>query len=175
MNVPFCPRCGAQNPPAARFCEACGSRLPSAGRATGLACANCGTLALAGDRFCDECGAALPASALFILEGSGWRVPLPDRAESIVGREDPLSGFRPDVDLSPYQAEAYGVSRRHARLARGEEGYRLEDLGSVNLTYLNDQRLEPGHTVELKDGDRIVIGRLGLFFREVRFTSDGQP
>ncbi len=167
MNVPFCPKCGAQNLPAARFCEACGSRLPAAGRATGSACPNCGTLALAGDRFCDECGAALPPSALFILEDSGWRVPLPERAESIVGREDPLSGFRPDVDLSPLQAEAYGVSRRHARLARSEEGYRLEDLGSVNLTYVNDQRLEPSRAMALKDGDRIQMGSLRLTFRQV--------
>lgn len=122
-------------------------------------------MALPGDRFCDECGAPLPAAAVLILEESGWRVALPDRPEIVIGREDVLSGVVPDVDLGPYNAESYGVSRRHVRLTRGESGYRAEDLGSVNLTYVNDQRLEPGRAVELSDGDRLMLGKLGVFFR----------
>jgi pSer/pThr/pTyr-binding forkhead associated (FHA) protein len=127
-------------------------------------------MALPGDRFCDECGAPIPSAAVLIVEESGWRVALPstvEQAEIVVGREDALSGAVPDVDLGPYGADAYGVSRRHIRLVRDKTGYRVEDLGSVNLTYVNDQRLEPGRSVELQDGDRIVIGKLGLFFRMV--------
>ncbi len=170
MNDRFCSTCGTLNPPAARFCQACGSRLL---QAAGRACPNCGELALPGDRFCDECGTALPASALFILADTGWRVALASLADqsaseaSIVGREDPLSGAKPDVDLAPYDADAYGVSRRHARLGRAGSGYTLEDLGSVNLTYVNDQRLEPGRSIALKDGDHIVMGNLRLIFRQL--------
>ena len=162
MNDRFCSTCGAPNWPFARFCDACGARLPNP---TGITCARCGARALPGNRFCDECGAKLPSAAILILEESGWRVAVPNRAEVVVGREDPLSGMTPDVDLGPYGAEAFGVSRRHVRLTRSETGYRAEDLGSVNLTYLNDQRLEAGRAVDLTDGDRIVLGKLGLFFR----------
>jgi len=167
MSDRFCASCGALNQSRARFCQACGSRLLDS---TGVACPNCDARALPGDRFCDECGAALPATALLILEDTGWRVTLPaisNRAAHIIGREDLLSGVRPDVDLSPYGAEAYGVSRRHARLDCADDGYALEDLNSVNLTYVNDQRLEPGRSIALKDGDHISLGNMKLIFRQM--------
>lgn len=164
MNTRFCPSCGSPNPLFARFCEACGSRQPDA---SGVTCINCGRPALPGDRFCDECGVALPPTALLMVDESGWRVPIPDRAENVFGREDPFSGSRPDIDLSAHGAEMHGVSRNHARLSKDESGYWLEDLGSVNLTYVNDQRLEPRQPVRLRDGDRIVAGSLRLIFRQV--------
>lgn len=163
MTGHFCSACGTLNPPAARFCKACGARLP---HASGNACSTCGTPALPGNRYCDACGSRLPACALFVVEDTGWRVMLPDRPDSVVGREDPLSGTQPDVDLAPHNAEASGVSRRHARLIRSHNATLIEDLGSVNLTYVNDQRLEPGRPVALKDGDRIALGNLRLIFRQ---------
>ena len=170
MNGQYCSTCGTLNPSFARFCQACGSRLP---HVPGIACPACGRLALPGDRFCDECGRPLPVPAMLILDDSGWRVALPsvaDRAQIVVGREDPLSGEKPDVDLAPYGAEACGVSRHHARLAPGVDGYTLEDLGSVNMTYVNDQRLDPGRRVVLKDGDRLVMGSLGMIFRSIQHS-----
>jgi pSer/pThr/pTyr-binding forkhead associated (FHA) protein len=53
------------------------------------------------------------------------------------------------------------------RLARSGSGYLLEDLGSVNLTYVNDQRLEPNRSIPLRDGDHILMGSLRLIFRQV--------
>lgn len=161
---PFCSACGTLNTPAARFCQACGARLSASAGAT---CARCGASALPGDRFCDECGAALPSAALLILEETGWRVALPPGAANVIGREDSLGGAQPEVDLTPYDAEAFGVSRRHASLVRAGDRYTLEDLGSVNLTYVNDQRLKPGRAIPLNDGDRILLGRLPLIFRQV--------
>ncbi len=167
MNDRFCSTCGALNLPAARFCLACGSRLHNP---PGVCCPNCETPALPGDRFCDACGMQLPPSALFIIEDTGWRLALPDAAsqeECVIGRADPISGAAPKVDLSPYQAERYGVSRRHAGLSRADTGFTLEDLNSVNLTYVNDQRLEPGRAIALRDGDRVLLGNLRLIFRQV--------
>lgn len=160
----YCSTCGALNAPFARFCDMCGARLPGT---RGVTCARCGQPALPGDRFCDECGTALAPTALLILDDSGWRVTIPDGSEAVIGREDPYSGARPDIDLGPHGAESYGISRRHARLVREAGRYRLEDLGSVNLTYVNDQRLEPGHAVALKDGDHILLGRLRVIFRQI--------
>ena len=163
MTDRYCLACGTLNVQAARFCHACGSRRRDA---PGVACASCGVTELPGDRFCDACGAALSRYTALIHEDTGWRMAVPDRAETTIGREDVLSGARPDVDLAPYGADAYGVSRRHARLRRAENGFTLEDLNSVNLTYVNDEHLEPGRKITLADGDHILLGSLRLIFRQ---------
>ncbi len=48
-----------------------------------------------------------------------------------------------------------GTSRRHARIVRDEAGYRIEDLGSRNGTFVNGHRVRG---VELKSGDKIALG-----------------
>lgn len=56
------------------------------------------------------------------------------------------------------------VSRYHARIDRGEQGYTLTDLGSANGTKVNDQRIAAEVAVPLKHGDRIEIGALKVSF-----------
>jgi diguanylate cyclase (GGDEF)-like protein len=53
------------------------------------------------------------------------------------------------------------VSRHHARITRGREGWTLRDLGSTNGTYINDQPIQERL---LRDGDQIKIGRSILKF-----------
>ncbi len=65
--------------------------------------------------------------------------------EHFVGRLDEL-----DVSL---QEDA--VSRRHARLYRDSRGWSVEDLGSTNGSWVNDQRVERR---ELHDGDMLRFG-----------------
>jgi diguanylate cyclase (GGDEF)-like protein len=48
-----------------------------------------------------------------------------------------------------------GVSRRHCRIARDGEVWVLQDLGSTNGTWLND---EPVNLAALRDGDIIGVG-----------------
>lgn len=54
------------------------------------------------------------------------------------------------------------VSRQHARIIRDGENFILEDLGSSNGTYLNDQRIQG--TVPLSHGDRIRVGSFKMRF-----------
>ena len=162
MNGHFCNACGTLNPLAARFCDHCGVRLASA---LGVSCPRCGALACPADRFCDECGQTLPVTAVLILAEEGWRVALPDRDQLVVGRNDVYSGVQPDVDLEPYGAASHGISRRHARILRDAGRYRIEDLQSANLTYVNEQRLAAGASLELQDGDRLLFGNLSISFR----------
>lgn len=54
------------------------------------------------------------------------------------------------------------VSRVHARVARGADGVRVEDLGSRSGTFVNGRRLEGA--VRLADGDEIVVGPVALVF-----------
>jgi DNA-binding NtrC family response regulator len=57
------------------------------------------------------------------------------------------------------------VSGRHARLTRGEVGFRLEDLGSKNGTFLDGARLAAGEAAPLGDGARVFAGHHAFVFR----------
>jgi predicted component of type VI protein secretion system len=69
-----------------------------------------------------------------------------------------LLGRDPQADIVINDPE---VSRSHARLIAGREGYTIEDLGSTNGTFINEQRvsvaapLNPGDAVRL--GDMVVL------------------
>jgi FHA domain-containing protein len=115
--------------------------------------------------------AAAPAAAagvsarakLQVVRGGrkGQEFPLED-GNNLVGRWDPETGAFPEVDLDQDDPEAK-ISRKHA-LIRFEAGkITVEDIGSLNGTYVNRQpRLLPGNPVELKSGDEIIIGKTFL-------------
>lgn len=87
---------------------------------------------------------------------------LPNKELVIVGRT--YGDSYADIDLEPYEASKYGVSRRHARLKRTGESWQIEDLNSLNGTFVNDKKLKSGRAVSLKDGDRIRLSQLHLIF-----------
>lgn len=67
------------------------------------------------------------------------------------------------VDLKPFRAHLLGVSRQHAALMITDEECTLEDLNSMNGTWVNENRLEPHHPVRIQDGDLIRLGLLLMF------------
>ena len=69
------------------------------------------------------------------------------------------------LDLAPYMAIEYGVSRHHAALIPGEDALYVVDLDSTNGTWINGKYLEPGQRYMLTPGDRL---ELGLIRFEVR-------
>jgi len=82
--------------------------------------------------------------------------------DNLVGRWDPDSGAFPEVDLEMDDPEAR-ISRKHALIRVGEQ-VSIEDIGSLNGTYVNrGRRLELGSPVVLSDGDEIIIGK--TFFK----------
>jgi hypothetical protein len=80
----------------------------------------------------------------------------------VIGRLDPNTGAKPDIDLGPYGGQEKGVSRTHAALRRMEQTMTLVDLGSVNGTFLNGQRLVANQPRILRDGDEIRVGKLAM-------------
>jgi pSer/pThr/pTyr-binding forkhead associated (FHA) protein len=98
----------------------------------------------------------------FIVAASGAEIPLPAKAEILIGREDPVSGIFPEVDLTPHGGEEGGVSRRHARLTVEGGNYQIEDLDSTNHTFVNKQKLAPHTRSVVQDGDEIRCGRVAL-------------
>jgi pSer/pThr/pTyr-binding forkhead associated (FHA) protein len=53
------------------------------------------------------------------------------------------------------------VSRRHAEFVRREDGFFVRDLGSLNGTYVNRERVEE---TKLASGDEVQLGRFRLVF-----------
>jgi pSer/pThr/pTyr-binding forkhead associated (FHA) protein len=159
-----CAHCGTTADQGARFCPACGWPFP---QSIGLACSHCASLNVPGTKFCEACGAVLPTRPFLLVNSSGLRVNLFPAAETsvVVGRADALSGVTPDLDLDPYAGELAGLSRRHARIFIQQDQCWIEDLNSVNWTYLNQQRLTPAKPMSLSDGDLLRLGNVALTFR----------
>jgi CRP-like cAMP-binding protein len=83
-------------------------------------------------------------------------------AETTIGRADPVTGILPDVDLTSVDANR-SVSRRHAKIIRSGNDYCvLEEVGTVNGTYVNEQRIPTGTPVTIHNGDDIKIGLIAM-------------
>ena len=93
---------------------------------------------------------------------SGQILPLADRTEFTLGRSAEGQPIVPDVDLSPYNAYANGVSRLHAVLKLIQDHIVIMDLGSSNGTYLNGTRLQPYVETQVAHGDVIYLGKLKI-------------
>ena len=154
-------------------------------------CPVCNTDVAPGDTFCSNCGASLkaapaptpePAALLpaeaaapppsaavvgphLVVVASGAEIPLPAKAEILLGREDPVSGVFPEVDMTPHGGDEGGISRRHARLIVEGGLYYVEDLDSTNYTFVNKQKLVPKTRQLVSDGDEIRLGRVSLVFK----------
>lgn len=100
-------------------------------------------------------------ASLHLLD-SGQILPLGDRTEFTLGRVSEAQPIMPDIDLTPYQAYASGVSRLHAVLKREGDRVIVMDLGSSNGTYLNGKRLNPNTEETLNHGDLLALGKLKI-------------
>jgi len=82
--------------------------------------------------------------------------------ETTIGRADPVTGILPDIDLTSVDANR-SVSRRHAKIiCSGNQYLMLEEVGTVNGTYVNEQRIPTGTPVAIHNGDAIKIGLIAM-------------
>ena len=107
-------------------------------------------------------GAPFKAKLSVVRGGrKGQEFPLED-GNNLVGRWDPETGSFPEVDLDADDPEAK-ISRKHALIRIDGAKITIEDIGSLNGTYVNRQpRLSPGSPAELKSGDEVIIGKTFL-------------
>ena len=164
----FCTACGSENPTGNRYCANCGTALPEAGQSAAVGPDTTTIIPAAqvpdGDSdFSPEAhqgaiDALAPGSALLIVKrgpNAGSRFLL-DQDVTTAGRHPDSDIFLDDVT----------VSRRHAEFRREGGGYSVHDVGSLNGTYVNRERIE---AVSLKGGDEVQIGK----FRLVYLTAAG--
>lgn len=107
-------------------------------------------------------GAPFKAKLSVVRGGrKGQEFPL-EEGNNLVGRWDPETGSFPEVDLDADDPEAK-ISRKHALIRIDGGKITIEDIGSLNGTYVNRQpRLSPGSPAELKSGDEVIIGKTFL-------------
>lgn len=150
-----CPECGFVNADGANYCQKCGAFLGAAETARGsdpvTATYRVGDT---GELIPVDLEAAASEGSVLVIRSGGGRVgesfPL-DRDRMTIGR-------RPDSDVF---LDDVTVSRDHALLVRrGGELY-LDDLGSLNGSYVNRRRIE---SHRLEDGDELQIGKYKLTF-----------
>jgi hypothetical protein len=96
------------------------------------------------------------------LVDTGQVLPLSIKNEFTLGRVSEGQPIMPDIDFSPYQAYASGVSRLHSVLKRTGERVIYMDLGSANGSYINGARLAPNVEHSLQHGDVIALGKLRI-------------
>lgn len=109
--------------------------------------------------------AAAPKPRLTFDDGQSIELP-EGKSEYIIGREDPVSGIFPEVDLTNHGGESGGVSRQHARLNVDASGqWSLTDLNSTNYTRVNQTKAEPNTAVPISDGAQLQFGRVLATFR----------
>lgn len=158
-----CPDCGSEQPEGALFCGECGRFLLEAPQraTTPLPFSQFGRLPkpppLAdGDLELIED----TKKVTFIIPSSRRRLQQELTHEIMVGRADEEAGLHPQLDLTPFQGGAHGVSREHASFQLTRQGVVIIDLGSTNGTYLNSYRLAAHQAYQVQDGDEIHFGDL---------------
>jgi hypothetical protein len=190
----ICPNCRHSNIVGSAFCENCGTQLtqPPAPAAKPVPPAMPAPAAVApaqavpapapkvvpptppseADTLVSETPPQPPAAPMLdsipgrlVVQSLNISIPIPSGKQTVViGREDPVSGVFPDIDLDPHGGHEAGVGRRHAQLVLQGGQLLLEDLDSVNGTVLNKVKMQPHKPQPLQSGDELRFGKMVLIY-----------
>ncbi|WP_296137572.1 FHA domain-containing protein [uncultured Tessaracoccus sp.] len=144
-----CMKCGTESAANARFCSHCGAQLETSSDVTS-------TFAVLdvpgdfGDAKVDEAAKGLaPGNALLIVRlGTG------DESRFLIDADVTTVGRHPESDIF---LDDITVSRHHAKFVRAGGTLHLEDLGSLNGTYINRTLIDG--RAQVRAGDEIQIGK----------------
>jgi pSer/pThr/pTyr-binding forkhead associated (FHA) protein len=153
----YCNSCGHRNELGANFCSSCGAVLEtsSADNTTITFHPTSSTDPVdAGVEEVEVQEGDLPADTAVLVVARG------PYAGSRFALTEPLTtaGRHPDSSIF---LDDVTVSRRHAEITAGPDGYTVRDVGSLNGTYLNRERIEEA---PLANGDELQIGKFKLVF-----------
>jgi pSer/pThr/pTyr-binding forkhead associated (FHA) protein len=151
-----CPECGFINNPGANFCQKCGAHL-AAEEHDGDQTTITYKVGETGELKAVDLEEVVSSEggALVVRTGGG-------RA----GETFPIEGERVTIGRSPEASvflDDVTVSRNHALLVRRRDGLYIDDLGSLNGTYVNRRRIE---SHKLQNGDELQVGKYKLTYLE---------
>jgi hypothetical protein len=153
-NKIICPVCEFSNISGALFCEYCGAELVD------------GAKTPSSEPTLSQIKPEASSGGRLVIQATNVSFPISaDKQVITIGREDPVGGVFPDIDLEPHGGHDSGVGRRHAQvLVKGDQIY-LEDLASVNGTMVNRHRVEPHQPCLLHPGDEVRLGKLVMIYQ----------
>ena len=161
-----CPNCGNKEMPGALFCKECGTQLVNISRDPTLAIPSSLSDQLHEQLVEDEAQDVPPtpedASLSLFLTDIGEVIPLEGLSEYTIGRSSEDQPILPDIDLAPYHAYEYGISRLHASIKINAPYAFLIDFGSANGTQLNGQKISPNKPYPITHGDIIMLGEMKI-------------
>ena len=150
----FCNNCGHRNPPSSNFCSSCGAPLEHGGEDTTITLVPLEQSGEVGEEEISVGLDELPTGVGMLVVKRG-----PNAGSKFVLEADVTrAGRHPESDIF---LDDITVSRRHAEFVRKDGGYVVRDVGSLNGTYLNRERIDD---VPLQNGDEVQIGKFKLVF-----------
>ena len=164
-----CPVCQAEHPENSLFCDECGSYLQGGDQKETDPLAATEVTWMEREEVVEapEVGVTSPLGLKLTIPDSGRDVEVSLAKEVNIGRLDSASAWFPEVDLTSDDGLGKGVSRHHAKITRRGREVFIEDLGSINGTFLNRKKLMPYLPQALNNGDELQLGKLVL---RVSFT-----
>jgi hypothetical protein len=149
-----CPECGFVNAEGANYCQRCGAYLAVAAESAREPSTATYRVGETGELIPVELDEVVSEGAALVIRSGGGRV-----GESFALQGDRMTvGRRPDSDVF---LDDVTVSRDHALIVRRNGAYWLDDLGSLNGTYVNRRRID---SHRLEDGDELQVGKYKLTF-----------
>jgi hypothetical protein len=161
----ICPNCGNKELTGALFCKECGTQFSNLRDPTMIIPASLGDHLHRSNA--DDSEQLVPPTpdnarlSLYLVE-TGDVIPLEGLSEFTLGRSSEDQPILPDVDLAPYHAYEYGVSRLHASIKIEQPFALLIDFGSANGTQLNGQKLLPDKPYPITHGDIFTLGKMKI-------------
>lgn len=151
-----CPDCGFVNPEGANYCQKCGDYLVREEKSEDQTTATYKIDSTGELKPVDIESEVESKGAVLVIRAGGGRV-----GESfLLGGDRATVGRSTDADVF---LDDVTVSRNHALIVRRRDGLYLDDLGSLNGTYVNRMRVE---SHKLKDGDELQVGKYKLAYLE---------
>lgn len=155
LSAVFCNQCGHRNPPGSNFCSSCGAAL-NLMEVEDTTMTH--VVTPTDEREADEDLKVSPdelvggVALLVVCRGPN------EGSRYMLDAEVTRAGRHPDSDIF---LDDITVSRRHAEIIRRADGFHVADVGSLNGTYLNRDRVEDA---KLNNGDELQIGKFKLAF-----------
>jgi pSer/pThr/pTyr-binding forkhead associated (FHA) protein len=161
-TVKTCPKCHKENSPESAVCAFCGAAMLGLIPSLTTEPVPDVPLKIKPPEHIIELTRLYSDIIALVVLGQEQPILLKGGEKTILGRYSP-GEVTPSVDLTPYNANLLGVSRKHATISRTETGYLLEDLDSTNGTWLNENKLPATTPTPVQSGDLIRLGQLGLY------------
>ena len=165
-----CPVCGCKISPDASFCSECGVCLSDDASLFTIQLPEEELPSSQADpwsRIVEGCeGIELPADMTtlrIVVTRSERQVVFSLPIQEIrMGRRDVSCGVSPDLDLASDGGFLEGVSRQHAKIIQLGNRLLVEDVGSANGTFLDDESIKPYLLYPLREGTTLQLGGLQL-------------